>query len=176
LKILIADDDDVSRLILASALQKLGYEVVAAENGLKALEAFRTDDFSVLISDWLMPGMDGPALCRELELAAAEALNNAIEHGCAGHPQVEIACRWKWTDETIQIEVTDAGNYQPPRGDPRLPDDPLAEEGRGAFLIARLVDTVEHALSAEGHLIRLTKRVALAETKAVRSNAVAPPS
>ena len=97
----------------------------------------------------------------ELELAAAEALNNAIEHGCVGHPEVEIACRWRWTDETIQIEVTDAGHYQPPSGDPRLPDDPLAEEGRGAFLIARLVDTVEHAFSAEGHLIRLTKRVAL---------------
>jgi anti-sigma regulatory factor (Ser/Thr protein kinase) len=106
----------------------------------------------------------------ELELATAEALNNAIEYGCLGHPEVEIACRWKWTDEIIQIEVTDAGNYQPPGGDPRLPDDPLAEDGRGAFLIARLVDTVEHACSAEGHLIRLTKRVVLAKTKAVRSN------
>jgi serine phosphatase RsbU (regulator of sigma subunit) len=72
LKILIADDDDVSRIILASALQKLGCEVVAAENGLKALEAFRTDDFSVLISDWLMPGMDGPALCREVRKVPRE--------------------------------------------------------------------------------------------------------
>lgn len=114
-------------------------------------------------------GLQPNAWC-ELELAAAEALNNAIEHGCVGHPEVEIACRWRWTDETIQIEVTDAGSYQPPGGDPRLPDDPLAEEGRGAFLIARLVDTVEHAFSAEGHLIRLTKRVVLAETTAVRSN------
>jgi serine phosphatase RsbU (regulator of sigma subunit) len=72
LKILIADDDDVSRLILASALKKLGYEVVAAENGLKALEAFRKDDFPVLISDWLMPGMDGPALCREVRKVPRE--------------------------------------------------------------------------------------------------------
>jgi anti-sigma regulatory factor (Ser/Thr protein kinase) len=104
-----------------------------------------------------------PNAWSELELAAAEALNNAIEHGCVGHPEIEVVCRWRWTDETIQIEITDAGNYQPPRGDPRLPDDPLAEEGRGAFLIARLVDTVEHAFSAEGHSIRLTKRVVLAE-------------
>jgi anti-sigma regulatory factor (Ser/Thr protein kinase) len=106
----------------------------------------------------------------ELELAAGEALNNAIEHGCVGHPEVEIVCRWRCTDETIQIEVIDAGDYQPPGGDPRLPDDPLAEEGRGAFLMARLVDTVEHALSAEGHWIRLTKRVVLAKTPAPRSN------
>jgi len=66
MKILIADDDNVSRLVLASSLKKLGYEVVAAENGLKALEAFQKDIFSVLILDWLMPGMDGPALCREV--------------------------------------------------------------------------------------------------------------
>jgi anti-sigma regulatory factor (Ser/Thr protein kinase) len=105
-----------------------------------------------------------------LELAAAEALNNAIEHGCAGHPEAEVVCRWRWTDETIRIEITDAGNYQPPRADASLSDDPLAEEGRGAFLIARLVDTVEHAFSVEGHSIQLTKRVALAEMMAVRSN------
>ena len=111
-----------------------------------------------------------PNAWSELEFAAAEALNNAVEHGCAGRPEVEVACRWRWTDETIQIEITDAGNYQPPDDNARLPDDPLAEEGRGAFLIARLVDTVEHAFSAEGHLIRLTKRVVLAETTAVRSN------
>lgn len=72
MKILIADDDNVSRLFLASALKKLGYEVVATENGLKALEAFRKDDFSVLISDWLMPGMDGPALCREVRKVPRE--------------------------------------------------------------------------------------------------------
>jgi anti-sigma regulatory factor (Ser/Thr protein kinase) len=110
-----------------------------------------------------------PSVWFELELAAAEALNNAIEHGCAGHPEAEVVCRWRWTNETIGIEITDAGNYQPPRGDASLPDDPLTEEGRGAFLIARLVDTVEHASSAEGHLIRLTKRV-LVKTIVVPSN------
>jgi anti-sigma regulatory factor (Ser/Thr protein kinase) len=99
----------------------------------------------------------------ELELAAAEALNNAIEHGCAGHPETEVICQLRWTDETIRIEITDAGDYQPPSGDASLPDAPLAEDGRGAFLIARLMDTVEHYISAEGHSIRLTKRVGLAQ-------------
>jgi anti-sigma regulatory factor (Ser/Thr protein kinase) len=95
----------------------------------------------------------------KLELATAEALNNAIEHGCAGRPESEVVCRWRWTDETIQIEIMDPGNYRPPSVEARLPDDPLAEEGRGAFLIAQLVDTVEHAVSTEGHSIRLTKRI-----------------
>ena len=66
MKILIAEDDIVSRLVLAATLKKLGHEVVAAENGLKALEAFQKEDFPVLISDWLMPVMDGPGLCREV--------------------------------------------------------------------------------------------------------------
>jgi anti-sigma regulatory factor (Ser/Thr protein kinase) len=105
----------------------------------------------------------GPNAWSELELAVAEALNNAVEHGCAGHPEAEVVCRWRWTDETIRVEITDVGNYQPPCAEASLPDDPLAEEGRGAFLIARLVDTVEHASSAEGHSIRLTKRVALSD-------------
>jgi CheY-like chemotaxis protein len=41
MKILIAEDDNVSRLVLASTLKKQGHEVVAVENGLKALEAFQ---------------------------------------------------------------------------------------------------------------------------------------
>jgi serine phosphatase RsbU (regulator of sigma subunit) len=66
MKILIAEDDKISQLLLASTLAKQGHEVVAAENGLEALEAFQKDYFPVLISDWLMPGMDGLALCRQI--------------------------------------------------------------------------------------------------------------
>ncbi len=72
MQILIAEDDNVSRLILASTLKKLGHEVVAAENGLKALQAYQKDNFAVLISDWMMPGMDGPALCREVRKLSRE--------------------------------------------------------------------------------------------------------
>jgi serine phosphatase RsbU (regulator of sigma subunit) len=64
MKILIADDDNVSRLLLATVLKNQGHEVVAAENGLKAWEAFQKGHFPVLILDWLMPGMDGLVLCR----------------------------------------------------------------------------------------------------------------
>src|SRR6202045_284918 len=66
MKILIAEDDNLSRLVLASTLKKQGHEVVAAENGLKALEAFQKDYFPVLILDWLMPGMDGLEVCRKI--------------------------------------------------------------------------------------------------------------
>ena len=100
-----------------------------------------------------------PGAWSELELAAAEALNNAIEHPASDRMNAEVVCRWNWTAETIQIEIQDTGSYLPPAGEARLPEDPLAERGRGALLIERLVDSVEHTVSAEGHSIRLTKRV-----------------
>ena len=75
MKILIAEDDNVSRLVLASTLKKQGHEVVAAENGLKAWEALQKDDFHVLILDWLMPEIDGLALCRQVRTFIARKLH-----------------------------------------------------------------------------------------------------
>src|SRR5690242_13064217 len=84
-------------------------------------------------------GLD-PAIWAELELATAEALNNAVEHGCAGLEGAEVSCRWSWTGDAIRIEITDPGHYAPPPGEDALPEDKLAERGRGAFLMARLMD------------------------------------
>ncbi|MBV9298240.1 MAG: SpoIIE family protein phosphatase [Verrucomicrobia bacterium] len=66
MKILIAEDDNVSRLVLVSALKKQGHEVVATENGLEALQVLQREYFPVLILDWLMPGMNGLEVCREV--------------------------------------------------------------------------------------------------------------
>ena len=66
MKILIADDDNVSRLVLASNLKKQGHEVVAVDDGLRAWEAFHNGYFPMLILDWLMPVMDGLDLCRQV--------------------------------------------------------------------------------------------------------------
>jgi phosphoserine phosphatase RsbU/P len=66
LKILIAEDENISRMVLGAALKKRGHEVVATENGRKAWEASQIDYFPVLISDWLMPEMNGLDLCREI--------------------------------------------------------------------------------------------------------------
>ena len=72
MKILVADDDNVSRLVLAALLKRQGHEVIAAENGLKAWDAFQKDVFPVLILDWLMPEMDGLALCRQVRTLVRE--------------------------------------------------------------------------------------------------------
>jgi two-component system, cell cycle response regulator len=66
LKILIAEDEKISRIVLEASLKKRGHDVIAVENGLKAWEAFQQDYFPVMISDWMMPEMDGLALCRKI--------------------------------------------------------------------------------------------------------------
>ncbi|OGQ97992.1 MAG: hypothetical protein A2521_03370 [Deltaproteobacteria bacterium RIFOXYD12_FULL_57_12] len=66
MKILIAEDDPAPRQFLETALSQMGYEVWTAEDGLTAREIVEKEKISFVIADWLMPGMDGPHLCRAL--------------------------------------------------------------------------------------------------------------
>jgi two-component system cell cycle response regulator len=66
MKILIAEDDRDSRELLSWMLQKLGYQVVETTNGKEAWEAFRRGRFRLVISDVLMPELDGLELCRRI--------------------------------------------------------------------------------------------------------------
>jgi sigma-B regulation protein RsbU (phosphoserine phosphatase) len=69
MKILIAEDDNISRRFLSRTLEKWGYEVVAAANGKEALDIFRKEHFSMVITDWMMPEMDGLQLVSEIRNA-----------------------------------------------------------------------------------------------------------
>ena len=67
MKVLIAEDDAVSRRILRIAVERLGHECLAADDGLEAWEMYQNmDDIEVVISDWMMPNMDGLELCRRV--------------------------------------------------------------------------------------------------------------
>jgi two-component system cell cycle response regulator len=67
LRILIAEDDTVSRTILRRAVEKFGHECLAAEDGERAWEIYRENPgVDAIISDWMMPGMDGLELCRKV--------------------------------------------------------------------------------------------------------------
>lgn len=66
-KILVAEDDATSLLIIRRAVEKLGHECLAAEDGEEALEIYKqTAGIDVIISDWMMPKMDGLELCRRI--------------------------------------------------------------------------------------------------------------
>jgi phosphoserine phosphatase RsbU/P len=72
MRILIAEDDRVSRHVLLSMLVKWGYDVVAAENGLQALEELQKPDAPlVALLDWMMPGLDGFEVVKRARRTAA---------------------------------------------------------------------------------------------------------
>ena len=67
MRILIADDDEVSRCKLEALLSKWGYEVTSVEDGISAWEALQQENAPRLtILDWMMPGLDGSEICRQL--------------------------------------------------------------------------------------------------------------
>ncbi len=66
-RILIAEDDPVSRRMLEAFLQKWGYQVVAAADGLDALRILESEDAPALaVLDWMMPGLEGPQVCQRV--------------------------------------------------------------------------------------------------------------
>lgn len=66
MRILIAEDEKVSRRILAAALTGMGHDVIQAENGREAWEKLRREDVRLVIADWEMPEMDGVELVRKI--------------------------------------------------------------------------------------------------------------
>ncbi len=66
MRILVADDDASSRLIVKAALRNLGHECHTVSDGDQAWSAFQTQLPDVVISDWRMPGLTGPQLCRKI--------------------------------------------------------------------------------------------------------------
>jgi DNA-binding response OmpR family regulator len=63
-KILAVEDDAVARAVLRQALLRLGHEVVEAKDGAEALQVLEKEPVRLIVSDWMMPGLDGLGLCR----------------------------------------------------------------------------------------------------------------
>ena len=75
MRVLIAEDDAVSRHLLEATLAKWGYEVVVTTDGLQALEVLsRADAPSLAILDWMMPGLAGAQVCLKARELAGERL------------------------------------------------------------------------------------------------------
>jgi sigma-B regulation protein RsbU (phosphoserine phosphatase) len=69
MNILIVDDDLTSLLVLEATLKKLGHQVTTAKSGLEALPIFEKGSVSLMISDMVMPDVDGLELCRRIRTA-----------------------------------------------------------------------------------------------------------
>jgi sigma-B regulation protein RsbU (phosphoserine phosphatase) len=67
MRILIADDDRMSTTVLSRTLEKWGFDVVTAHDGISAWEhVIGTTPPALIIADWMMPGLDGIELCRRI--------------------------------------------------------------------------------------------------------------
>ncbi len=91
-RILLAEDDDSMREYLARALERTGYNVTACESGIVALERLQKESFDLLLTDIVMPELDGIELAQraaqiypDLRVMfitgfAADALKGGITH------------------------------------------------------------------------------------------------
>jgi len=96
MKILIAEDDPVSRRFLEVTLAKWGYQVIVTCDGNQAWEAFQRETPTIAIVDWMMPGIDGAEVCRRARaiettmppylilLTAKSEKEDVVEGLCAG--------------------------------------------------------------------------------------------
>ena len=96
MNILVADDDEMTRLLLGSALAKLGHSVREARNGREAWDAWMTGGFSLIISDWMMPDLDGLEFCRRIRARA-----------CADYTYIVLLT--SRSGKTSYLEAMDAG-------------------------------------------------------------------
>lgn len=71
--ILIVEDDLISRRLLSRTLSKMGYQVIEASNGLEAWDIFRAGDIQMVITDWVMPELDGLELTRKIRSAKRDS-------------------------------------------------------------------------------------------------------
>jgi two-component system, cell cycle response regulator len=91
MRVLVADDDIVTRRLLESSLRRWGYDVAVACDGLEASQILKQPDAPhLVVLDWQMPGMDGIELCRQLRLDTDESNYTYILLLTANQAQNEV--------------------------------------------------------------------------------------
>ena len=82
MKVLIVDDDDAIRGLIALIVKSQGHEMALASDGLEGLKSFKTFQPDIIFSDIQMPNMNGLQMLKEIRLLDSDAIFiNAIEHG-----------------------------------------------------------------------------------------------
>ena len=124
MKVLIAEDDYISRLLVKKTIEKIGHEVIEAENGKLAWQLFLDQEPDMIISDWMMPEMDGITLCQKIRssgkktysyimlLTAKDRMTDLVEVFDAGADDYiikpfkpdELRSRIKTGERIIQLE------------------------------------------------------------------------
>jgi DNA-binding response OmpR family regulator len=145
MRLVVADDDPVTRRLLEGVLGQLGYDVVLAKDGSQALEILTGEDPPPLaILDWMMPGMTGVDVCRQLR-----------ERASSSPTYVLIVTSREQTEDLVAALDAGADDYVTK---PFLVEELKARVGVGvrvATLQRRLADRVTELEHALAHVTRL---------------------
>ena len=130
LRILLAEDDEVSRAVVTAQLSRFGHEVVAAKDGTEALRLIEQPGSPLMmILDWMMPGLDGLQLCRSIRART-------------GHPYVYLLLLTARNSREDIVMALDAG------ADDFLSKPAAAEELRARVQAGGRVLELQAALAA----------------------------
>jgi len=104
-------------------------------------------------------GITDDVFVREFELAAAEAVNNATEHGCSATEKKFFRVWLHLRPDSVELRVMDPSDFEGWKGEASLPDDPFSEGGRGHFLMVQMTDEILHERENGCHVLVLRKRI-----------------
>jgi sigma-B regulation protein RsbU (phosphoserine phosphatase) len=165
-RVLVVDDSPMQRRILAGPLTRAGYEVIEVDCGDAALDICRNGGIDLIISDWMMPGMDGPEFCRAFRalgqtdyayfiLLTSKSDKDAIAHGLDAGADDFLTKPVSWDEMRARINAGERilEMQRELVAKNRVVSDQLAE-------IRTLYDALERDLSAA----RLLQRSLLPET------------
>ena len=78
MKILVADDDPTIRLLVQAAMRAMGHEVVACESGKEAWQKLKSGHYPMIITDWMMPDLDGLQLTQLVRRTPSDSYTYVI--------------------------------------------------------------------------------------------------
>lgn len=87
MRVLIADDDPVVRFLIEASAKSLGHNVQTCSDGEAAWVKLQAFEPQIVVSDWMMPGIDGLELCRRTRSAAKGQLYFILVSSAMSTPQ-----------------------------------------------------------------------------------------
>lgn len=102
MRVLIAEHSAMPRITLERAIHGLGHDCLVTENGEAAWQAFAESGADVIISDWMMPGLDGDKLCRRVRKAPKETYTYVILLTPLGDPGYAVAAMEAGADDYLK--------------------------------------------------------------------------
>ena len=106
MRVLVAEDDPVERAMLRAAVTRLGHACMQATNGDDAWEAICRATPDIIISDWRMPGLKGPEICRRLQAVVPATRPYFILHTMLASREHVVEAREAGVDAYLAKPVT----------------------------------------------------------------------